>query len=403
MYPIFFVHPPKSGGSSVLSFFAINNGPEGFARFVWDEPGWPAMMEELRRTGVGGGHQNYGFHVLNKTPLDYVTIFRDPLQRQISHYWYAVTGKNGDIEQGFASISHAEALVRAGRITLDDWVAGSHDGGNIFVKMLSGRAVADDEAFCLAKENIEHRFLAVGDCADVSEFLLLLCARSKFDLPFYFPTNVTKAGGEKRVPVSQWAKDKFAADNALDYKLFDFAKAQLAEDIKSLGEGFLAALEAVRKVQDVINRLENPYRYASSESGFDGGYIAEVREVILQSDLTAINDFLASARSRYRETGDFVDGTVDSVEHGVVSGWALNLARPESIVELEILAGGRVVATGRTGAARPDVAAAGYMSSNTGFRIELPPEAGSEFVIRVVGSHENIRGGGHWFQGWHRA
>lgn len=402
MRPLFFIHPPKCGGSSVLSFFEINAGADGFTRFVWDEPGWPNMLAELRRTGLGGGHQNYGIHLANRGPLDYVTVLRDPLKRQISNYWYAVTGKNGDIDT-VASISHAEALARKGALSLDQWVAGSHDGGNLYVKMLTGLATVDRDAFLLACENIDRRFVWAGCCEDLSEFLLLLCAKTGLDLPFYSPTNVTRHGAVPRTEVSNWAAEKFMADNRFDYELYEFVRERVRQQAVAGGDAYFQALARVREIQSHIDALENPHKFTSTEHGFSAAYLASVRALIGRLDLSPIEAFLSTARAERPVSTQFHDGVVDGVADGFVRGWAVNLACPEKAVQLEVIVDGRVIASGATGMPRPDVKLAGYGTGHSGFAFPLPSElpAGG-FTVRIAGSYESIRNGGVWSYGWHR-
>ena len=402
MWPLFFIHPPKSGGSSVLSFFEINAEKGAFTRFVWDAPGWPNRLDELRITKRGGGHQSYGFHRVARMPFDYVVVLRDPLKRQVSQYWYAVTGKNGDAE-ALASISHAEALARSGAISLDDWVGGSHDGGNIFVKMITGHDVVNDDSLRLACENIERRFTWAGCCEDLSQFLLLLCAKSNLDLPFYSTTNVTNKSNKSKVEVSRDAANKFIMDNALDYKLYEFVKARVEREVERGGATYQEAIALVRTIQKKIDSLDNPHRFTSSEHGFDSSYLQQVRDLIRGFDLSPINSFLERKRVEREELTEYFDGVVDTVEGDFVGGWAVNLADPGREVPLEIYVDGKVVASGVTGLERRDVMEAGYKSARTGFAIKLPPAAQNAFTIRIGGSAETIRNGGKWARGWHRA
>lgn len=385
-----------------MSFFEINAGTGGFARFVWDEPGWPNLLAKLRKTGLGGGHHGYGIHVANRGPVDYVTVLRDPLKRQISHYWYAVTGKNGDADT-IASISHNEALARMGVLSLDQWVAGSHDGGNLYVKMLTGRAAIDRDAFHLACENIDRRFAWAGCCEDLSEFLLLLCAKTGLKLPFYSTTNITDHRSVHRTGVSDWAIEKFKADNAFDYELYEFVRERVRREIVAGGDAYLSALARVREIQSQIDALENPHRFTSTERGFSAEYMASVRALIARFDLSPVEAFLSAAQSKRPVLTEFYDGVVDGVDDGVARGWAVNLVHPEKPVELEVVADGRVIASGVTGMPRPDVKDAGYAARLSGFAIPLPPEIpGRGFSVHIAGSYESIRDGGVWSYGWYR-
>ncbi|WP_429362253.1 hypothetical protein [Paraburkholderia sp. MM5496-R1] len=141
-FPAFFIHPPKCGGSTVISFFDLNKGNDQFISFVWDQDGWGNCRAKLLETQVGGGHLPYGIHRMIKHPVNYCTILRDPLARQISHYWYAANGKNGEVTRG-VSVSTPEALAQQGVLSLDEWVSESLGGKNLFVHMLSGEPVAN--------------------------------------------------------------------------------------------------------------------------------------------------------------------------------------------------------------------------------------------------------------------
>ena len=88
---------------------------------------------------------------------------------------------------------------------------------------------------------------------------------------------------------------------------------------------------------------------------------------------------------------------------GVVSGWAVNLTRPEQKVPLEVRIGTEVVASGWSGEYRPDVAGAGYPGSYAGFSIPLPASIQDGFHVAIANSPETLHNAGIWRQGWHCA
>ncbi|MFM0219987.1 hypothetical protein [Paraburkholderia caledonica] len=88
------------------------------------------------------------------------------------------------------------------------------------------------------------------------------------------------------------------------------------------------------------------------------------------------------------------DGFVDSVRDGIVSGWAVNLSRPEQSVRLEVRVGSKIIASDSTGEHRPDVASAGYPSAYAGFSIALPPDAPDGFHVAVADSAERLHDAG---------
>ncbi|CAB3732582.1 hypothetical protein LMG22037_05718 [Paraburkholderia phenoliruptrix] len=398
--PTFFVHPPKSGGSTVISFFDLNRGKDRFVVFEWDREGWDRCRAKLLETGIGGGHQPYGIHRNLKTPLAYCTILRDPLARQISHYRYALNGKNGEVARG-ASVSATEALVRRGALSLEEWVSESLGGKNVFVQMLSGHSVPDVPSLDIAKANLRHHFSAVGICENMSEFLLRLCAKTGLKLPFYFETNITNGSPKEIGQLSEGAKQKFVEDNGLDYAILEHAKRVIESDTHRSGSVFAKALELVKVIQAEINRLENPYLHKSVVFGFDEAFLAKVHGVIGRFDLAPIDEYLGLAGSETQTIADMYDGFVDSVRDGIVSGWAVNLSRPEQTVSLEVRIGHEVIARGSSGEHRPDVAQAGYPSAYAGFSIALPPGAADGFHVALADSAERLHNAGVWRQGWH--
>jgi hypothetical protein len=398
--PTFFIHPPKSGGSTVVSFFDLNKGKDQFTLFEWDGEGWDRCRAKLLQTRIGGGHQLYGIHRSLKTPLAYCTILRDPLARQMSHYRYALNGKNGEVARG-ASVSTTEALVLRGALSLDEWVSESLGGKNVFVQMLSGHSTPDELSLGIAKANLQHHFSAVGTCENMSEFLLRLCARTGLKLPFYFETNITSGSAKNIGQLSESAKQKFIQDNSLDYEIFEYAKREIQSDAHKSGSVFAKALDLVHVIQAEINQLENPYLHSSVVFGFDEAFLVKVHGVIDRFDLAPINEFLRFAQGEAQTFADMYDGFVDSVRDGAVSGWAVNLSRPEQSVRLEVRVGSEVIASGSTGEYRPDVASAGYPSAHAGFSIALPPDAPDGFYVALADSAERLHNAGVWRRGWH--
>ncbi|MEC5407863.1 chondroitin 4-O-sulfotransferase [Paraburkholderia sp. MPAMCS5] len=398
--PTFFIHPPKSGGSTVISFFDLNKGKGQFVNFEWDRQGWDRCRAQLLETHVGGGHQSYGIHRSLKTPLAYCTILRDPLARQISHYRYALNGKNGEVARG-ASVSATEALVRRGALSLDEWVSESLGGRNVFVQMLSGHPSPNELSLEVAQANLRQHFSAVGTCEDMSEFLLRLCGRAGLKLPFYFETNITSGSSKDIGQLSDTAREKFIEDNSLDYGIVEFARRQIQCDRQKSGSAFIPALELVKVIQAEINQLENPYLHSSVVFGFDQAFLAKVLGVIGRFDLAPIEEYLQSVQNETPLLADMYDGFVDSVRDGVVSGWAVNLSRPEEKVLLEVRVGADVIASGLSGEHRPDVANAGYPSAYAGFSIALPSDAPDGFHVALAHSAERLHNAGVWRQGWH--
>lgn len=89
-------------------------------------------------------------------------------------------------------------------------------------------------------------------------------------------------------------------------------------------------------------------------------------------------------------------GTVDVADARAVEGWAVDEARPDRQVEVQLFIDGRFVAQRRAELPRPDVLAAGRAPrAEHGFRFDTPPLAAreAEYEARVYALHPADGGG----------
>lgn len=68
-----------------------------------------------------------------------------------------------------------------------------------------------------------------------------------------------------------------------------------------------------------------------------------------------------------------ITGNLDTITDEVATGWAWNSAKRSSIVDVSIKVNGEIIANGKTGLPRPDVARK-YGRQDTGFNIQIQPE-----------------------------
>lgn len=80
-------------------------------------------------------------------------------------------------------------------------------------------------------------------------------------------------------------------------------------------------------------------------------------------------------------------GVFESISGRFARGWAVDRAKPQGGIEVELLVGGEVIATARTGLPRPDVERA-LGATDAGFRIVLPADLtrGEEVNVRLAGT-----------------
>lgn len=403
--PLFFIHPPKSGGSTVRTFFDLNLGSDQFADFMNNRPRWNDCKSKFLSSKFGGGHFSFGYHSSLKIPVDYTTILRDPLARQISHYHYARSGKNGEIARG-ASVSLLESYTFRGDISIEEWVSESYGGLNLFTAMLSGHPNPNTKSLQLAKYNLRTYFLTIGACKDISSYLLRLCASSGLQMPFFVEANRAHPKLLDQ-PISEAIKLKFMDDNRLDVELYDEATSLISQDEQSYGQSFLNALEQVKNIQNQINSMPNPHVHDSFAFGFNDKHLAKVQAFIKDCNLDSIQHFLAQAKeTKYNKREALYEGQVDGILDGAVRGWAINFTRPDKPVNLKVMCGDRVIATGRTGEPRADVQAAGYDTPSAGFSISLPTEVSSskeDLHVLIEGTSQRFPSSGPWRLSWHLA
>lgn len=226
-----FLHVPKTAGTTLVGVIEREYGVERIARVYGGEfgipveelLGWPARRRRAVRAVVG--HLPYGVaeHLPGRSV--YATLLRDPVDRIVSHFSYALTQPSlvslHDIDPAHPSLEQ-HVTGSPLRHLVNDAQTGLI-GGDV-----SLRAVEPGERELeRAMERLD-RHVVFGVQERFDESLLHLARTFGWDLPVYTTVNVTspRPAIEAVAPATRAVIEEH---NALDRRLYDHAKARFDE------------------------------------------------------------------------------------------------------------------------------------------------------------------------------
>lgn len=196
---LFFVHVPKTAGQTFISILE-NQYPSAVTRVEPDretDPKWQNIGEDAQRAQRSGaavivGHFRFGVHRWIEGPYRYVTFLRDPVDRVISHYHFALErpGIPGDdrlraLTEGELEEAVTHPDVRQLQNFQTRLLAGFDDEGRPFP---AGRS--EEETLARAKENLD-RCAVVGLTERFDESIALMKLVFGWKTPVYARENPT--------------------------------------------------------------------------------------------------------------------------------------------------------------------------------------------------------------------
>ncbi|HVM80322.1 MAG TPA: sulfotransferase domain-containing protein [Stellaceae bacterium] len=268
-------HIPKTGGTT-LNIILRGNFPQSQVfvaqtgevhSALWSESlgaletkynSLPAEERRMIRC-VAAGHLPMGVHEIFGRRAKYVTVLRNPVDRVLSHYYFA--RKTG--------ISLKERVFDS--MTLDQYLDSKIDLGphNFQVRLLSGAreldsdmdkvgspleiAPVEERHLEMAKRNIEKYFLAAAPLEDFAALVLYLrrIYGWRWTGMLYDEINPTKdrlTVGE--IPAA--TQRRIEALNRFDAALYDWAKTRFRLQIDALGASFARELSMFRAINSAI-------------------------------------------------------------------------------------------------------------------------------------------------------
>ena len=235
----FFVHIPKTAGTTMLQIVEAHYSPDRVLSFREIPREQRIGMVEAMKPEIRcvAGHLHYGVSRHFPRPCRPFTMLREPTERVISLYYFVLREKTHP--------SH-EALKR-GDLTMEI-LARRHGAG--MARFIAGyemnEPVPDDVLLNEAKEKLEHTMAAFGLTERFDESLLLFNQALGWNVRGYTKANVTK----NRPTRDQLGPDQveiIRAHNSVDTALYQFARELFERRLASQPPGFADELASLRR------------------------------------------------------------------------------------------------------------------------------------------------------------
>ena len=220
---IVFVHLPKCGGTTLNRLVEWEYSPTRICSIDPSFFRWSYRRilrwspQRLNRMKVFQGHMPFGLHRFLPQSATYMTVLRDPVDRGISEYYYAVS-----------KLIHPEHRTMKS-LSLDAYIRMT-PYANVQTKLLAGQDPGYDflagdcnEAILKkAKYNLSKHFSLIGLTENFEETLALAKIKFGWEIRNYASFNVTKRRPKKdQVPVE--IRDAIAERYQYDMQIYQFA------------------------------------------------------------------------------------------------------------------------------------------------------------------------------------
>lgn len=251
---IYFLHIPKTAGSTIRSILAQN-----FPRHMRlvDKEAIKISKIELDKIKLISGHFSYGIHEILSKPGSYFTMLRHPIDRFFSEYHYIKDRWQHDpgMRNNWMQYPTFHIFSKE-NLSIEYFVDNCPNYmDNIIIRKILGyipenRRVNNvdlETAKIYLKENID----IFGISERFNESILLIARRYNFLCPVYIVKNV---GIEKKI--SSIVREKVAEKQRYDIELYKWAVNRFNEIVDSQEDLFRSALV---EFEATVKELNNNY------------------------------------------------------------------------------------------------------------------------------------------------
>jgi hypothetical protein len=243
---IFFSHIPKTAGSTLLRIIRSQYPPEQILNLyrVTRRDAFTKVQDLADTTRMIIGHMSFSLCSHIRRPFRAITIFRDPVERVLSLYYYIA----GD------PTHPCHAAVGSGEMTLLDL---ARMDGNCHILWFSGQdkdtGLAPAELLALAKEKLVAENVEFGLTERFDETLILFSRKLNWNVKAYMSQNVT-VNRPKRGQISPADLNAVESACAPDMELYAFARESFEQNIAQQPPEFSAEVARLRR-RSVAKRI----------------------------------------------------------------------------------------------------------------------------------------------------
>jgi hypothetical protein len=224
---VIFLHVTKTAGTTLAHVAQQQYPPHRFLRTDYDFTTFRARLammadDEKQTIDCLFGHMAFGLHRFLPRRAVYATMLRDPVDRVISHYYYALNATDHPLHRRVV-----DARMTPEDYLLSGMLAELNDGQ---VRLLSAARNAGipygsvpRELLEVAKRNLRDHFAVVGLTERFDASLLLFGKALGWTNLHYVKLNVTP-GRPSRSRVSAALPRLIERYNALDVELYEYAR-----------------------------------------------------------------------------------------------------------------------------------------------------------------------------------
>ena len=248
---IIFVHLPKCGGTTLNRLIEWEYSPTRVfaidpSFFRWSYRRLLRVApERLARMKVFQGHMPFGLHRMLPQKATYLTVLRDPIDRGLSEYYYALS-----------RVVHPEHRAMK-RMSLDRYIQLT-PYANVQTKLLAGQdsgydflsGECTDDTLALAKQNLAAHFSIVGLTERFEETLALAKIRFRWRVQHYSSFNVTRHRLQKH-EVPREIHDLIAERYKYDVELYRHAVGLFDQSISRHGDEVQKEVQHIRHLKKV--------------------------------------------------------------------------------------------------------------------------------------------------------